>query len=140
MNYKLTAITFPTYEEAAGFASENIDKWVEVEVNGIKQSFDIFLAGSVWTVVFAKKVKRQTKEIRRTDCNKLIDSLGMEWHAAQVDGVYTILHNRNGKPIKGAKARSWRGLLTVIKNITNSYYIASSEGNLITWYRENVIQ
>lgn len=136
MNYKLTAITFPTYEEASEFACENVDKWVDVEVDGIKQSFEIFLAGTRWTVVFAKKVKRQVKEIRRTDCNKLIDSLGMDWYAIKIDGVYTLQHGRNGKTLKNAKARSWRGLLTVIRNVAHSYHVAAIHGNIIQWYRE----
>lgn len=133
MNYRLTAITFPSYELASEFATDNIDTFVEIEIEGMKQSFQLFTDGINWTVAFAKRIKRQVKESTRKECNKLIDSLGFDWYAIYTDGVYTVQHGRNGKTLKTAKAKSWKGLKTVIKRLAHSYYVAESK---TAWFRE----
>jgi hypothetical protein len=132
MNYRLTAITFPSYELAAEFATDNIDTFIEIMVDGLKQSFNLFTDGINWTVVFTKKVKHQVKESTRKECNKLINELGFDWEAVRINGQYTVVHGRNGKPFKKGKAKSWRGLKTVIKNLAHNYFAAE---NKIEWLR-----
>ena len=118
-NYKLTAITFPTYELACDFVYENIDSWVSVEINGLKQSFEIVPTNNkdITTVIFAKKVKKQIKDMTRIDCNNLIDLYAKEWAAVYSNGTHTLEHGRNGKIFKGVNAKSWRGLYRIIKRL-----------------------
>jgi hypothetical protein len=123
-NYKLTAITFPDQNTASDFIIENIDNWAEVEFNGVKYSHDIYpvidqetYETKGYTVVYFKKVKKQIKELTRIDCNNVINEAGKEWSAIYSDGAYTLEHGRNGKVFKGIKAKSWRGLKTIIKNL-----------------------
>ncbi|MGL4503316.1 MAG: hypothetical protein ACRC78_24020, partial [Planktothrix sp.] len=112
-----------------------------VKIDGLKLTHDMFLAsGEKWTVVFAKKVRKQPREITRTDCNKLIESLGMDWEAVREGNEYVIQHGRNGKAFKKGKALSWRGLLTAIKNLYHSYYIAAvSNDDQTGWLRSQGI-
>lgn len=136
--YKLTAITFPTFEDACNFVNENIDNWVEIDVNGVNQSYEIVPTnnGDITTVVFAKKTKKQAKEVTRTDCNNLINELGKDWAAVCVDGNYTLQHSKNGRTFKGIKAKSYRGLLRVIRNLDHSYNAACINHNQTAWLRQ----
>ena len=137
INYKLKAITFPTYELACDFIAENIDTWATICVNGVSQSYEIIPTNNndITTVVFAKKVK-VVKKTTRTDCNRLISKLGKDWSAVCIDGVYTLEHNRNGKVFKGVKAKSWRGLLKIIRNLDHAYNAACINHNQTAWLRQ----
>lgn len=118
-NYKLTAITFHTYELACDYVQDNIDNWISVEINGLKQSYEIILTNNedITTVIFAKKNKKRIKEMSRVDCNNLIDRYGKDWAALHSNEVYTLEYGRNGKLFKGVNAKSWRGLYRIIKRL-----------------------
>jgi hypothetical protein len=145
-NYKMTAATFKTTEEAYEFIADNAANWVDVNIDGINYCHDIFVTYDdeynevCATVVYAKKIRKPTKEVTRRDCDKAIAELKIcDWVSLYVDGSYIIACAHTEKPIKGAKAKSWRGLRRVIKNLGAEYQWASVNGNKFEWNRERGI-
>ena len=142
-NYRLTAITFPSWDDANDFVYANYENWVIVNIDGINKSEELFpvynqetfeLIGV--TVVFAKKFRKPAKEMTRIDCVKLINDLGHDWIPLNSGGVITLQHGRTGNYFKGIKAKSWRGLLTVIKNLSHSYHVARLEYKEREWLKK----
>jgi hypothetical protein len=143
MYHRLTAITFPSWDDAISFVQCNYENWAILNIDGINKSEELFpvynqetfeLIGI--TVVFAKKIKRPIKEVYRRDCVRKIDDLGHDWIPVNLDGVFTLQHDRTGKFFKGVKAKSWRGLLRVIKNLSHSYHVACIEYKQIEWLKK----
>ena len=142
-NYKLTAITFSTWDEASDFVSDNYENWVWVEYRGIKQCNEMFpiynqetfeLIGV--TVVFTKKYRKPVKEMTRIDCVNRINELGLDWIPRRSEGVITLQHDRTGNYFKGIKAKSWRGLMTIIKKLSHSYNVARIEYKEREWLKK----
>jgi hypothetical protein len=143
MYHRLTAITFPNWDDAISFVQSNYENWAILNIDGINKSEELFpvynqetfeLIGV--TVVFAKKIKRPIKEVYRRDCARKIDDLGHDWIPLKLDGVFTLQHGRTGKYFKGIKAKSWRGLLRVIKTLSHSYRVACIEYKETGWLKK----
>jgi len=143
MYHRLTAITFPNWDDAISFVQSNYENWAILNIDGINKSEELFpvynqetfeLIGV--TVVFAKKIKRPIKEVYRRDCVRKIEELGRDWIPVNLDGVFTLQHDRTEKFFKGVRATSWRGLLRVITSLSHSYSVARIEYKETEWLKK----
>lgn len=138
MNYKLTAVSFKTWEEATEFVSDNFESWVWVDVNGVKtcqETFPVYNQEIIigYTVVFAKKIRKPVKEKTILDCVELIKNLGRNWIPRRNEGVITLQHDKTGKHFKGIKAQSWRGLLRIINRLNHEWSCADTFSKEREW-------
>jgi hypothetical protein len=144
-NYKLTAVTFKTTEEAYEFIATNIDSWAWVKFEGINQCHQVFTTYDdqfqevCTTVVYCKKTRKPMKEVTRRDCLKALKDLYLEdeWDVMNDNGRYLLTCSRTGKEIK--RASSWRGLRRVINSLGWDYRFAKANGNHFEWNRERGI-
>lgn len=135
--YKLTAISFPSYTLAVEFVNANSGKWTWIKQSDeLEQAYDLFPCGNgVWSVVFAKtitafqKIAESVLENLNPDKYEKIPNIpylddwfmmgdsynSAETYQYQFEGVQEIL-NLQGYQLKKGKERSDMRSYKVLKN------------------------
>lgn len=137
-NYKLTAITFTNSEDLNDYIDANIESWANVKLADWLTNFytDVtFLENEkmVFTLVYAKKIRRPTKNVSARDCTQYMAENYLDWDIKKErdtkgNEYCTLIHGRTDKKFKGVKAKTWRGLLRIIKNLHQEWMWSRIDG------------